>query len=136
MAATPTSKSQTRTMAMFALECDGTYEHATRVLENAGLPGDGVPRGHTWRSMKKLSDAELLAALPSPTRSERTVATTREVRAANNRGSWYQQAKARAAQPYEAPEDEEDRDLREHAAVQAQIGQSFPGMPGEGSEAD
>lgn len=108
MATTPTSKSQTRTMALFGLECDGSYDMAARVLENAGLPSDGVPAAHTWRTMGKLSDVELLAALPAPTLNSNYVETSKEAHPA--RPSWYQEAKARRGQQFETESDREFAD--------------------------
>lgn len=63
----PSSKGQERTLALFGLECDGTFVHALSVLKAAGLPGDGRPEGMTPHAAKKLSDDELRAALPTPT---------------------------------------------------------------------
>jgi hypothetical protein len=63
MAETPISATQKRVAELLSLDTDGTYVHASHVLAAAGLPSDGVPSGHTWRSVKKLSDAEFRTLL-------------------------------------------------------------------------
>lgn len=63
MSETPISKSQIRALKVRSLGVAPTYEQAARILENALLPRDGVPDGHTWRSAAKLSDQELSALL-------------------------------------------------------------------------
>lgn len=82
MADRDSSKSQDRLMSLLSLTADGTYEMAGRVLEAAGMPKDGLPTGETWRTAGKLSDAELLAALPIPKTAVAPVPTTAEVREA------------------------------------------------------
>src|SRR5205823_4904886 len=64
MAETPASATQVRVARLFDLAHDGTYGHAARTLEAAGLPSDGCPAGLDWRAVKKLDDAALVAALP------------------------------------------------------------------------
>ena len=80
MAETPSSKSQNRTMRLYSLTSDGTYMHAASVLQASGLPADGLPAGHTWRSAGKLSDAELRGLLGEPQSTDAVVKTTAEVR--------------------------------------------------------
>jgi hypothetical protein len=63
MAETPISATQSRVVALLGLETDGSYAHASHVLAAAGLPSDGVPSGHTWRTVKKLSDDAFRALL-------------------------------------------------------------------------
>ena len=63
MSETPISKSQIRALKIRGLGVVSTYEQAAQILENALLPRDGVPDGHTWRSAAKLSDQELSALL-------------------------------------------------------------------------
>jgi hypothetical protein len=65
MSETPTSKSQQRAIRVKALAGASTYTEASQILENAGLPGDGIPRGETWRSAAKLTDQQLDALLRS-----------------------------------------------------------------------
>ena len=67
MAEFPASQTQSRVADLFGLTNDGTRDHVEAVLEAAGLPADGCPAGMTWRDVKKLSDDELRAALPTPT---------------------------------------------------------------------
>ncbi len=76
----PSSATQDRVAQLFGLQHDGTYEHARRVLEAAGLPRDGCPAGMTWREVKQLSDAELRAALPAATAVAATVPTSADLR--------------------------------------------------------
>lgn len=59
MATIPASMTQKRVCTLYGLEHDGSYEHAAATLEAAGLPKDGCPTGHSWRSVKQLSDDEL-----------------------------------------------------------------------------
>jgi len=59
MAELKASATQERVCGLYGLKHNGTYAHAAAVLEAAGLPKDGCPAGHTWRSVKKLSDDEL-----------------------------------------------------------------------------
>lgn len=85
MADVPSSNTQDRVMRLFGLLNDGTYAHASQVLEAAGLPSDGVPAGMTWRSVKKLSDDELRAVLPASAVCSSTVPTLAEQREAAQR---------------------------------------------------
>ncbi len=59
MATTPASATQKRVCTLYGLEHNGSYEHAAATLEAAGLPKDGCPAGHNWRSVKQLTDDEL-----------------------------------------------------------------------------
>jgi len=95
VADTPISKTQERVTGLLGIETDGTYSHAARLLQAAGLPGDGVPDGHTWRTVKKLSDADLLALLrPDPERALMAGSDTRPTAETRPpRQSWYQRAK-------------------------------------------
>jgi hypothetical protein len=70
MSETPISKSQIRALKVRGLGVATTYEQAAAILENALLPRDGVPDGHTWRSAAKLSDQELSALLQLSAPSE------------------------------------------------------------------
>ena len=63
MSNTPTSKSQTRAIAILGLGASDSYQSAASTLENAGYRPDGIPQGHTWRAAAKLSDADLIAGL-------------------------------------------------------------------------
>lgn len=63
MSETPVSKSQARALKVKGLGTASRYEQASQILENALLPRDGVPSGHTWRSAAKLSDEQLSALL-------------------------------------------------------------------------
>lgn len=63
MSETPISKSQIRALRVKELGSPSGYEQAAQILENALLPRDGVPDGHTWRSAAKLSDEQLSALL-------------------------------------------------------------------------
>jgi len=61
---TATSKSQKRAMNLLNITASGDdYADAKAALEAAGLPGDGLPNGHNWRSAGKLSDDELVKLL-------------------------------------------------------------------------
>jgi hypothetical protein len=64
---TPVSESQKRAMALLNVTLTETpcYARAAAALEAKGLgvDGSGIPAGHTWRTAKKLTDAELLSAL-------------------------------------------------------------------------
>ena len=125
MAETPISATQQRVVSLLALETDGTYAHAAQVLAAAGLPSDGVPSGHTWRTVKKLSDAELTALLV-PDAETAMMAKTPETAAERNRriaGEAHAARKARgqAVLAWQLGqrhgEDEEDRDLRAQRAA-------------------
>lgn len=59
VATTPVSATQKRVCTLYGLEHNGSYEHAAATLEAAGLPKDGCPAGHNWRSVKQLTDDEL-----------------------------------------------------------------------------
>ena len=59
MAEPKASATQERVCGLYGLKHNGTYAHAAAVLEAAGLPKSGCPKGHDWRSVKKLSDDEL-----------------------------------------------------------------------------
>ena len=63
MSETPVRKSQIRALNVMGLGTASGYEQAAQILEDALLPRDGVPDGHTWRSAAKLSDQELSALL-------------------------------------------------------------------------
>ncbi len=78
MSELPASKSQTRLLHLLSLTSDGTYNMSGRLLEAAGMPKDGLPSRHSWRTAGKLSDADLLAALPSAQAVTASVATGRE----------------------------------------------------------
>lgn len=99
-AITPISATQRRVCALYGIQHDDSYDMARRALEAAGLPGDGCPAGHTWRSVKKLADDELRALLPAPTTTAAPVATAREAQAARS-AAWQQRERelraARAA---------------------------------------
>ncbi len=60
---TPTSKSQIRAAKLAGITVNDSYADAKKALEAAGLEGDGIPAGYTWRTAAKLSDADLLAKL-------------------------------------------------------------------------
>lgn len=60
---TSTSKTQARVLKLIGRNVPENYEDAARLLEDARLPSDGMPRGATWRSVAKMSDDELVAAL-------------------------------------------------------------------------
>lgn len=75
MAEYPISKTQARLCGLLNLQHDGTDNMAARLLEAAGMPPNGQPAGHTWRTCAKLSDADLLAALPTPLAVKLTVKT-------------------------------------------------------------
>lgn len=73
MAEAPTSKSQARALRLSGLPAVDTYAAARAALEAAGLPGDGVPGGHDWRSAGKLADEALVVLLkPDPMVAART----------------------------------------------------------------
>lgn len=59
MAEPKASATQERVSKLYGLKHNGTYAHAAAVLEAAGLPKNGCPEGHDWRSVKKLADDEL-----------------------------------------------------------------------------
>lgn len=61
---TPLSKSQIRALGILRLKAEN-YIEATEALTNAGYRGDAIPKGATWRSAGKLSDAELIAGIKS-----------------------------------------------------------------------
>ena len=60
---TPISKSQLRAARIAGIAVGDSYEAAKAALEAAGLRGDAIPAGGTWRTAAKLSDAELIAAI-------------------------------------------------------------------------
>jgi hypothetical protein len=95
MAITPISATQQRVTALYELSHDDSYDMAARVLEAAGLPRDGVPAGHTWRTVKKLSDDELRAALPTPVAVAAPVATAVEAQAERSAESRERQQRIR-----------------------------------------
>lgn len=60
----PLSKGQARAFRVFGeSNHPKTYYRAASVLEEKGLPRNGVPVGHNWRSVKAMSDKELLPLL-------------------------------------------------------------------------
>lgn len=59
MAELKASATQERICEIYKFQHNGSYAHAAAVLEAAGLPKDGCPDGHDWRSVKKLTDDEL-----------------------------------------------------------------------------
>lgn len=63
MADLPASKTQMRVANLFNLPTPTSYADASRALERAGLPADGLPIGETWRTAAKLTDAELMRKL-------------------------------------------------------------------------
>lgn len=81
MAEHPIGKTQQRVLDLVGLSCDGTYDHAARTLEAAGLPRDGIPSGQTWRTVAKLADTELVALLPTAVTVAAPVADSREAKA-------------------------------------------------------
>lgn len=70
MSDAPVSATQLRVCKLFGFQEPQTYAHAAAILTAAGLPADGVPAGETWRSVKKLTDEQLRAALPQPQAAE------------------------------------------------------------------
>lgn len=64
MAKITASKMQVRVLELLGKEHDGSYDMAARLLEEMGLPKNGVPADHTPASAKKLTDEELTALLP------------------------------------------------------------------------
>lgn len=64
MAIMKASKLQLRVLSLANQECDGTYDHASKILTAMGLPANGAPKGYTARQAGKLSDQELLSLLP------------------------------------------------------------------------
>lgn len=60
---TSASKTQIRVLNLLSLRVSDDYDENAKTLENISLPRDAMPRGETWRSVAKLSDAELLAKL-------------------------------------------------------------------------
>ena len=100
MAFTPISKSQQRLTQLLSIQTDGTYDMAARALDAAGLPKDGIPSGHTWRTAGKLSDAELLALLPT-LQAAAPVATASEARA--ERIAEYRERQERIREFYNQP---------------------------------
>lgn len=64
---TLSSRTQDRVAGLLGLDHDGTYSHAARVLDAAGIPADGMVNGLDHRAIKKLSDADLLVLLPAAT---------------------------------------------------------------------
>lgn len=62
---TPASKSQIRAMRIAGIEVAETYSECAVRLEAAGLRGDAVPLGGTWRTAAKLADTDLLTAIRS-----------------------------------------------------------------------
>lgn len=124
MAETPISSSQRRAAGLAGLETNGTYAHAASVLSAAGLPSDGCPSGHDWRSAKKLSDAELTALLvPSrdvvaqqyESAADRNLRIAAEQRQARKERSARMVAWQRGEIAVEDEEAREARDLREMA---------------------
>lgn len=61
---TPSSRTQDRILELLGFDFDGTYPHAARTLEDAGLPANGMISDLDAREIKKLSDEELRAMLP------------------------------------------------------------------------
>ena len=59
---TPTSNSQARLLKLLNASVPGEYSEAAKLLESLGMRRDAIPQGGTWRTAKKLSDDELLAA--------------------------------------------------------------------------
>lgn len=59
----PISRSQRRACTLLNIAHDQTYHGAATTLSAAGLPADGLPDGHTWRSAAQLSDDALRALL-------------------------------------------------------------------------
>lgn len=60
---TPTSNSQARVLKLIGVAVPADYADAAKALDAAGCREDGIPQGGTWRTAKKMSDAELLAAV-------------------------------------------------------------------------
>lgn len=59
---TPTSNSQARLLKLLNASVPSEYSEAAKLLESLNMRSDAIPQGGTWRTAKKLSDAELLAA--------------------------------------------------------------------------
>jgi hypothetical protein len=58
----PASKSQTRLLKLINATVSDDYATNAITLEKAGFIASGIPAEHTWRSVAKLSDSDLLAA--------------------------------------------------------------------------
>lgn len=81
MAIMQASKLQKRVLELLGKEHDGTYEMASNLLTEMGLPKNGAPNGYTARQAGKLSDEELLELLPTPTNLDAEVETREERKA-------------------------------------------------------
>jgi len=90
------SKLQERILTLLNKDFDGSYDMASRLLEEMGLPKNGAPEGYTAREAGKLSDDELLTLLPTADTTAE-VLTEAEVKAqeAEERKAAYADRKAR-----------------------------------------
>ena len=58
---TPSSKSQSRLMALVGIAANDSYQASALALEAAGYVRSGIPSG-TWRTAAKLTDTQLISA--------------------------------------------------------------------------
>jgi len=115
----PVSKTQERVLNLFRFQGAENYTHATRILTAANLPGDGVPRGETWRSVKKMTDEQLTAVLPKPKVTEREVAAPKfhrwthgdAIAAAKKRGALNEKLRAAGYRWYKDDEESAEHDI-------------------------
>ena len=57
-------------MILAGVTSNDDYTSAKQALLDAGLIGDGIPSGCTWRTAAKLSDADLLASCKRTTETK------------------------------------------------------------------
>lgn len=96
------SKLQLRILALLSQQCDGTYDHASRILQAMGLPKNGAPKGYTARQCGKLTNDELIRLLPQAIEPMEEVETYEEKRQREQRE--YHQAKQEHKRKYEERE--------------------------------